>query len=228
MPGCNLYIWKIPKDWDELELARRFDHYGDIVSCTIMREQNGDSRGFGFIGFTEADSVRKAILGMDGLPVGPPLELPGKMLSVSPLKGEEHLMAEFPDCYPPAGEYGSEPQGKRTVPGANLYIFNIPPWWKDMDLYRHFIHYGAVTSVKVMMKDDGKENRGFGFVGFVDPISAQRGIAGMHNLLLDAEDMSKRMQVRIKKGEEKAGDECREALAMKDPYHPGYGADRLT
>jgi len=74
-----------------------------------------------------------------------------------------------------------------------------------------------------MMKDDGKENRGFGFVGFVDPISAQRGIAGMHNLLLDPEDMSKRMQVRVKKGDEKAGDECREALAMKDPYHPGYG-----
>eukprot|EP00959_Pyramimonas_sp_CCMP1952_P393302 8240852-Pyramimonas_sp.AAC.1 len=63
----------------------------------------------------------------------------------------------------------------------------MPPHWKDMDLYRHFIHYGAVTSVKVMMKDDGKENRGFGFVGFVDPISAQRAIAGMHNLLLDPE-----------------------------------------
>lgn len=221
--GCNLYIQRIPLKWDEIELARHFDHFGDILSCTVERDENGDSRGFGYVGFKEVTAVRKAIIGMDGFPVGPPLELPGKFLSVMPLKGEEHLLIPFPDCYPAPGKYGSEPNG-RAFPGGNISIDGIPPNWVDMDLYRHFIHYGVIVSLAVMMKDGNKENRGFGFVGYGEPLSGQRAIAGMNNFLLDPES-GRRLRVKIKRGEEAAGEQWRKEIAKKDPHHPDFQDD---
>ncbi|CAK0828295.1 unnamed protein product [Prorocentrum cordatum] len=222
-PGCNIYVYRMPLDWDELEFARHFDHYGDLISCTIVRDKDsGESRGFGFIGYSDQEAVRKAILGMDGLPVGPALELPGKFLSVSPKRGEEHLLVPFPDCYPPAGVYGTEPPNTRAPPGANLYIYNIPAEWRDIELYRHFIHYGQLTSVKVMMKDENKESRGFGFVGYVNPISAQRAMAGMTNFCINVDGSGKRIQVTSKRGEESAARKCKAEIAFKDPAHPDY------
>ncbi|CAK0841064.1 unnamed protein product, partial [Prorocentrum cordatum] len=85
--------------------------------------------------------------------VGHNFENPQKTLSVSPKKGEESFLTAFPDCYPPAGTYGIEPPNTRAPPGGNLYVYNIPLDWKDINLYRHFIHYGELTSVKVMMKE---------------------------------------------------------------------------
>jgi RNA recognition motif-containing protein len=220
-------VYKIPPEWDEIEFARHFDHFGDMVHCSLVRDPDGSSKGFGFIGYTEQEAVRKAILGMDGLAVGPPLELPGKFLVVCPKKGEEHLLLPFPDCYPPPGKYGSEPTNNRAPPGGNLYVMNVPPEWREMDLYRHFIHYGSLSSVKVMMSEDGKESRGFGFVGFNNPVAAQRAISGMNGLCLFPEG-GKRLQVNVKKGEEAFAQSIRDQINTKDPTHPDYDPTAVT
>ena len=42
---------------DEEVLKRYFEKYGHIVDCTVMRDQDRESRGFGFVLFDESSSI---------------------------------------------------------------------------------------------------------------------------------------------------------------------------
>lgn len=52
-----------------------------------------------------------------------------------------------------------------------------------IDLFNLFKIYGNVQSVKVMCDERGK-SKGFGFVSFVDEISAEHALDGMHGDLV--------------------------------------------
>ncbi|CAE7604201.1 CELF1 [Symbiodinium natans] len=81
-----------------------------------------------------------------------------------------------------AAAHGSnEPAGSTTSGpvGANLFVYHIPNSWDDHILRQHFEHFGKILSCRVQ-KDDSGRPRGFGFVSFDAPASAQAAIAGMH------------------------------------------------
>lgn len=209
--GCNIYVYNIPLEWDEEELARHFHHCGELVSVSIMRKPETDeSRGFGFVGFSEASSVRDAILAMDGFCANE-----DKYLNVNPKKGEEGLIEPFSDVYPPAARLGEVPEG-RAPTGANVYIYNIPHDWSEDDLYRHFIHYGCLFSVKLMTKEEEGQtiSRGFGFASYVNPVSALRALVGMNGFAAGA---GKNLVVQIKQGEEEAAERVRSIIALAEP-----------
>ena len=44
---------------DEEVLKRYFEKYGNIIDCTVMRDQERESRGFGFVLFDESSSIDK-------------------------------------------------------------------------------------------------------------------------------------------------------------------------
>ncbi|GIY45973.1 polyadenylate-binding protein 1 [Caerostris darwini] len=66
----NIYIKNFElslKDEDLKELCRRF---GTILSSKVMTDENGDSRGFGFVCFEDADSAKKAVKDLNGTYLG--------------------------------------------------------------------------------------------------------------------------------------------------------------
>lgn len=211
--GCNIYVYNIPSEWDEDELARHFHHVGELVSVAIMRKPDTDeSRGFGFVGFSEAEHVRDAILAMDGF-----CAQEDKYLNVNPKKGEEDLLAPFSDIYPPAAKLGElPPSGQRAPPGGNVYVHSIPLDWTEHEFHRHFIHYGGLSSVKIMRREEeGQQvSRGFGFIGFVNPVSALRAVVGMSGF---AAAPGRFLVVQIKQGEEEAAEKVRAAVEIVDP-----------
>jgi len=69
---------------------------------------------------------------------------------------------------------------KKTGPaGANLFIFHLPNDFRDSDLKKLFDDFGQVISVRVMTKPDGK-SKGYGFVSYSDPNSAQKAIVKLN------------------------------------------------
>ncbi|GFS95731.1 polyadenylate-binding protein 1 [Nephila pilipes] len=66
----NIYIKNFQnamKDEDLRELCKKF---GTILSSKVMTDKNGESRGFGFVCFEDADSAKKAVQDLNELYLG--------------------------------------------------------------------------------------------------------------------------------------------------------------
>lgn len=66
----NLYIKNLDEDISEDILDQTFSKFGKIVSLVISRDDNGASRGFGFVNFENPDDARKAVEDVNGMNLG--------------------------------------------------------------------------------------------------------------------------------------------------------------
>ena len=68
--GVNLYVKNLSDDIDDERLRAEFTPFGTITSCVIMRDDKGNSRGFGFVCFTQPEEATKAVTELNGRMVG--------------------------------------------------------------------------------------------------------------------------------------------------------------
>lgn len=80
-------------------------------------------------------------------------------------------------------------------PGANVFLFHVPNEWTVNDVIGNFMHFGMILSARIATK--GGRNRGFGFVSFADPSSAEHAVREMDGFVA----YGKRLKVSIKNGE---------------------------
>ncbi|KAK7200934.1 polyadenylate-binding protein 1 [Novymonas esmeraldas] len=64
--GNNLYVRNFDPTFTDSDLLELFKEYGDVKSCRVMMSENGASRGFGFVSFTNADEANAALREMNG------------------------------------------------------------------------------------------------------------------------------------------------------------------
>lgn len=64
--GVNLYVKNLDDNIDDDHLRKAFEVYGTITSAKVMSEENGRSRGFGFVCFASPDEATKAVSEMNG------------------------------------------------------------------------------------------------------------------------------------------------------------------
>ena len=62
----NLYVKNLDDEIDDERLRTEFAKFGRITSAKIMRHDNGESKGFGFVCFTSPEAATKAISKMNG------------------------------------------------------------------------------------------------------------------------------------------------------------------
>jgi len=62
--GINLYVKYLDDSIDDQKLREHFSEFGNITSCRVMRDEKGNSRGFGFVCFTTPDEASKAVTQM--------------------------------------------------------------------------------------------------------------------------------------------------------------------
>ena len=69
--GANVFIFHLPSNVDNLTLYVLFRKFGDLISARVMVNfQTGQSRGFGFVSFTDELSAKYAVQYMNGFPIG--------------------------------------------------------------------------------------------------------------------------------------------------------------
>lgn len=62
----KLYVGNLSKQVTDAQLNDLATPYGALVSANVATERGGESKGFGFVEFTNADDARAAITGLDG------------------------------------------------------------------------------------------------------------------------------------------------------------------
>ena len=58
----NLYVKNFSKDptFTDEKLAELFKEFGEVQNACIMRDANGDSKGFGFVCFSDSTAAENA------------------------------------------------------------------------------------------------------------------------------------------------------------------------
>lgn len=67
---CNLFCKNLDPSIDSNGLFTHFRQYGQIVSARVMRNENGESRGFGFVSYQTPDQATAAMHAMNGAVLG--------------------------------------------------------------------------------------------------------------------------------------------------------------
>lgn len=66
----RIRVSNIPKFATEKELQEHFKELGEITDCRVVKDQNGISRKFGFIGFKDPNSAALALKKFDKTFIG--------------------------------------------------------------------------------------------------------------------------------------------------------------
>jgi len=78
--------------------------------------------------------------------------------------------------------------------GANLFIYHLPSYFSDMELFSTFVSFGTIVSAKVFIDKATKQSKCFGFVSFDNPFSAGLAINTMNGFHISG----KRLKVQLK------------------------------
>jgi len=84
-------------------------------------------------------------------------------------------------------------------PNCTLFIYHLPITWTDNDLEQCFVPFAAPGQLlhALVYKDKATgASKGFGFVSYDNPQSAQTAIAGMNGMSIDS---GKRLRVELKR-----------------------------
>merc|ERR1719506_2497968 len=64
--GVNLYVKNLDETLADDVFRTAFEEYGQITSCTVMRDDKGMGKGFGFVCYTTNEEATKAVTEMNG------------------------------------------------------------------------------------------------------------------------------------------------------------------
>lgn len=168
----NIYVKHLDKSVDDDKLKAMFTPFGTVTSAVIMRGEDGESKGFGFINFETNEAAKKAVEEMNDK------ELDGKQIYVGRAQKKSERERELKDMFQ---KIQKERQSKYQ--GVNLYVKNLDESINDEQLRQEFSHLGTITSAKVMTDDKGA-SKGFGFVCFSTPEEATKAVTEMNGKLI--------------------------------------------
>jgi len=148
----NIFIKNLDKTIDNKAMYDTFSAFGSILSCKVSTDETGQSRGYGFVHFETEEAANNAIMKVNGMLLNGKKVFVGRFI---PRTDREKEMGE---------------KAKRFT---NVYVKNFGDALDDEKLRDMFEKYGKITSYRVMSDEVGKA-RGFGFVSFEDPESAEK------------------------------------------------------
>ncbi|KAJ4716283.1 Polyadenylate-binding protein [Melia azedarach] len=157
----NIFIKNLDKTIDHKALHDTFSVFGNILSCKVATDFNGQSKGYGFVQFESEESAQKAIEKLNGM------LLNDKQVYVGPFLRKQERETEIS-------------KNKFT----NVYVKNLSESTTEEDLQKTFGEFGTLTSVVVMRDGDGK-SKCFGFVNFENADDAARAVEALNGNKFD-------------------------------------------
>nr|VZI39999.1 unnamed protein product [Spirometra erinaceieuropaei] len=144
----NLIVNYLPQSMTQEEIRVLFATVGKIASCKLIRDKTtGQSLGYGFVNFVDAEDARKAINLFNGM------RLRNKTIKVSLAR--------------PSSE---------SIKGANLYICGLPKSIGQKDLEALFSRCGKIITSRLLADPVTGASKGVGFIRFDQRSEAETAI----------------------------------------------------
>ena len=146
----NIYVKNVASDASDDEFRELFEKYGDITSSSLARDQEGKSRGFGFVNYTTHESAAQAVEELHNR------DFRGQDLYVGRAQKKHEREEELRKSYEAA-----RLEKANKYQGVNLYIKNLDDDVDDEKLRQMFSEFGSITSAKVMRDSplEGEEKK---------------------------------------------------------------------
>lgn len=135
----NVYVKNVDLDVTDDEFRALFEKFGSITSASLAHDDQGKSRGFGFVNFVKHEDAAKAVNELHDS------DFRGQKLYVGRAQKKHEREEELRKQYEAAR---LEKQSKYQ--GVNLYIKNLDDEIDDEKLRELFAPFGTITSAKVM------------------------------------------------------------------------------
>jgi len=151
----NVFIKNLDKSIDNKAMYDTFSAFGNILSCKVAQDGDGNSKGYGFVHFETEEAAVNAIQKVNGMLLNDKKVFVGRFV---PRKEREKEL------------------GEKAKKFTNVYVKNFGEELGDEKLKELFSKYGKITSYKVIMAEENTKNKGFGFVSFEDSEAAEKAV----------------------------------------------------
>jgi polyadenylate-binding protein len=156
----NVFVKNLAPTVDNKGLFDVFSVFGNILSCKVATDENGNSKGYGYVHYETAEAAQEAIQKVNGMT----------------LEDQEVVVGAFLR------------RQDRTTPNVwtNLYVKQFPESWTEETLAKLFGEFGQLSSVKLALDEQNRSKR-FGFVDFTSHESAAKGVAELNGKKFEPE-----------------------------------------
>lgn len=159
----NIFVKNLAKSIDNKLLHDTFSIIGNILSCKVATNANGESLGYGFVHFESEESAAKAIAKVNGKLIA------NQRVTVSAFKSKK------------------ERNGSNKFVFTNIFVKNLPKDFDEVKLKNAFDKFGTITSSYVAKDNKTQESRGFGFINYEKPEEAAAAVKEMNDFAVDEE-----------------------------------------
>merc|ERR1712156_1185965 len=156
----NVFIKNLDKTIDNKAMYDTFSAFGNILSCKVAQDGEGNSKGYGFVHFETEEAAVNAIQKVNGMLLNDKKVFVGRFV---PRKEREKEL------------------GEKAKKFTNVFVKNFGDELGDDKLKDMFTKFGKITSYKIMSEEGGK-NKGFGFVSFEDSEAAEKAVEELNGL----------------------------------------------
>jgi polyadenylate-binding protein len=157
----NIYVKNLDKTIDNKALYDTFSLFGNILSCKVATDANGNSYGYGFVAYESEEASKQAIERVNDMKIGE------KTVQVCA------FVKQTEKDKPDVENY------------TNLYVKCFPDGWDEEKLMQVFSEYGPVSAAAVRQDGTG---RTFAFVNFEQTEDAKKAVAGLHKKDMRSEE----------------------------------------
>ncbi|PWN39102.1 polyadenylate binding protein [Ceraceosorus guamensis] len=169
----NVFVKNLDLEVTQEQFEELFNKYGPVTSAALSVDDEGKSRGFGFVNYQDHEHAQKAVDELHDT------EHNGQKLFVARAQKKTEREDELRRSYEAAKN-----EKLSKFQGVNLYLKNIPEDFDDERLREEFAPFGTITSCKIMRAPSGV-SRGFGFVCYSAPDEANKAVTEMNGKMLD-------------------------------------------
>jgi len=163
--NSNIFIKNLDKKAvDNKSLYDTFSRFGNILSCKVATDENGNSKGYGFVHYEKEEDAETAI----------------QMANEKLLAGKKCFVGKFI----PSKARNTDKEPKWT----NIFAKNLPKSVDEEKLKQLFSKFGEITS-SVIVFDEQKLSRGFGFINYKTHEEAKKAVEEMNGKEIEGEQM---------------------------------------
>ncbi|CAF1145372.1 unnamed protein product [Adineta steineri] len=152
----TVFIKNLDKNIDNKSLYDVFSAFGNILSCKIMTDENGQSKGFGFIHFETQEAADNAINKVNDTLLADKKVYVGRFMS-------RNQRADF--------------GGQRKF--TNIFIKNFGDQFDEEKLRDLLSKYGKILDLKIESDENG-HSKDFGFCRFENPEEAEDAVQNLN------------------------------------------------